>query len=718
MSGWDAVPDSSPVLKSGWDAVPESTDSGKQPKPKRGKLHQFARDVSPLVRMLDPTEPTSAITELGNYAHPFYPAAMVRGVVNPLMGLAGADQYDLSKSVEPTLASVAKGASDVVAAPLQIGAYASGNEALRNFVNQGVTGIDQGYRERFRPDRLGEIMGSAAVIPNIPGLGVGGKGLVAAAKAIGGNALIGAAAAPLSSVEQGNLSPVDFWNKKIEEMKLGAALGGGVSAVTEALPLAGQAARRVLGTPAQREAALLRAQEIRSVTASKEFPQGVEPSLAEALNSPNLKHLENAMEYVPGSGRGAQLEAQNKGLQASVKAQRANTPSTLFSPEGAGADIRASAKAKFSLNQKEFGEPFNFVRDSVDAVPGAASPDNALGAVREAIKAEGLLSTKDKAAISRLKDLEKNLMSGDYGNSYAKLATEEDRLASEVSGLLNSDSATDRAVGRHYRAIAKGFRADKEAAAMKVDPSGFLRDVEAEANTAYAENVHSLNPNRATDWKGYRAEARKLHGREGFTEDIGPKILQGDRPGMATYAKKGLTPDGHEAVKSEIWRLVDEAANTTAEGGKSKTQVFSPLKAKSELDNHANFIKEFMTPEERHGIDGLKNALGTMARAGQYMETLATGKFKAAMGGITAIAPAATAAFQGVYAPLAAELATMGASKVYTKLSGSKAGKEWLLKSASSPEGSRMSQNLMPDLAKILGIGSARNENPSEEAEK
>jgi len=71
-----------------------------------------------------------------------------------------------------------------------------------------------------------------------------------------------------------------------------------------------------------------------------------------------------------------------------------------------------------------------------------------------------------------------------------------------------------------------------------------------------------------------------------------------------------------------------------------------------------------------------------MARAGQYMENIGTGKVIPALAGMGGLANAATLAVTGHPGLAAFEAIPIGAAKTYTSLSGSPGGKAWMLKVA------------------------------------
>lgn len=478
----------------------------------------------------------------------------------------------------------------------------------------------------------------------------------------------------------------------------GAALIGGPSAVAEFL-------RRPLGTPAERQAALLRAQQIRASTTSSQFPQGAEPSLGEVTQSPTLQRIENATEYVPGSGRGPQLRQNNAALQAAVNEQATATRPALGSTGVAGDEISASAERQLAAQRAKYGQPFNEVREVVGDTPPVV--DNTIKAYDAAILEESGVSGPESPQVKALIAERDNFIHGKVARTYGELEKIQDRNQSIAANGQDVADQAQRDIAGYKAKIAKANGLDMEATMDRADPTGETSAKYRQANADYAENVHPLNPEQKADWEGFRKESRILNGKN--TSEIGPKILNADNPDMAAYVKKALDEKGHDAVRAEIWKRIDDASSVVAEGGKSKGKVFSPAKAATEIDNHANFIKEFFTPAEQDRIAGLRNALKGMERSGQFMESLNNGKFLpaiAAVGELTTGVPLAMAGHPGT---LAAAAGTTLASRLYNALSGSAAGKAWMLKAGTVPAGSKVMTNLLGELPRVIATRPAAN---------
>jgi hypothetical protein len=463
---------------------------------------------------------------------------------------------------------------------------------------------------------------------------------------------------------------------------LGTLIPGGLSVLGEGPEILGQGMRRALGTSAERQAALDLAQSIRSTT-------GAEPSLGESLKNPSLQHIEKGTEYVPFGGRGTQLKANNAALQGALQAET-DALAPALGPTGAGDVIANSAKAGLAAKRAPAIALYNEVRDSINNItdttgkPFPPTVDNTLAAYDEAIAQESGISGKDSKQTQLLQGERDKLASGETAPDYKSLEKMQDRQQSQAANNFNAPSQEAQDVA-HYRAgIGKAMGADLQATANAVDPA--LGDKYKQANKIYSES-YNYDPNASTDWQGskQRSMNRVLHGQEGATSTLTDQLLKGDNPDMVRHASETLDPAGVAALKADILDRINKAGNTTAQGGKSKSQVFSPLQAASEIDDHANFIKQFFDPEAQNSIFGMRDAFRTMQRSGQYMAQINNGQLVPAIAAATGLPTAAGLALMGHPATLGMELGTMGAARGYNALSGTPGGKNWLLKPGGAP---------------------------------
>jgi hypothetical protein len=511
---------------------------------------------------------------------------------------------------------------------------------------------------------------------------LGRLGTSLAGGAIGGGLFGGITAPAMQPTPEGQSYAGAAARNVLPSAAMGAFVPGGLSALSEGPEIVGQGMRRALGTSVERQAALDLAQSIRSTT-------GAEPSLGESLKNPLLQHIEKGTEYVPFGGRGTQLKANNAALQGAIQAET-DALAPALGPTGAGDVIANSAKAGLAAKRAPAIALFNEVRDSINNItdttgkPFRPTVDNTLAAYDEAIAQESGITGKDSKQTQLLQGERDKLASGETAPDYKSLEKMQDRQQSQAANNFNAPSQEAQDVARYRAGIGKAMGADLQATANAVDPA--LGDKYAQGNKLYSDS-YRYDPNASSEWQTskQRSMNRVLHGQEGATSTLTEQLLKGDNPDMARHASETLDPAGVAALKADILDRINKAGNTTAQGGTSKSQVFSPLQAASEIDDHANFIKQFFDPEAQNGIFGMRDAFRTMQRSGQYMAQINNGQLVPAIAGATSIPTAVVAALSGHPLGLGMLGTTIGSARGYNALSGSVGGKNWLLKPGGAP---------------------------------
>ena len=512
-----------------------------------------------------------------------------------------------------------------------------------------------------------------------------------------------AGAAGVSMMQPVTGASDDVAKGKIVQGAVGAATAGllkGVGHVVQNNPLA-----RALGNQSERQAILSEAENLRNATKSTAFPAGAEPSLGQASGNPLISAGENLTEYVPLSGAKKGLETQNAALKAKLDENILRTKSALGTL-GAGPEIAASAEAKLAANKVQYGMPFNYVRDLVgDTLPQRSST---IKAFDDAIAQESRLRPVNSPEVQGLIKERQAFASGEIVHDFKDMEAYQDRIQYDAAHNALSQDPAQKAMSRYSNQISHGIGEDMHATVGKVDPTGFSSDIYKQANKDYNANVRELSPDQATGRESWKRESQILNAKEGGQSTIPDKLFKGDNPDLAAYAKRALNPAGHNAVLAEIWNRVGDAASDSKLG-------FSPAKARTALSDHANFIKEFASPEEQKMITGYMKALGAMDRSGQYAEKLTTGKSLEQFAMIKAPFTAATGLVAGTAGAPAAAASAVGSSsvaKLYTVLSNSPAGKEWLLGLSQAKQGPEM-DFMMTKLPKI--VSSAMTKQTSQE---
>lgn len=589
----------------------------------------------------------------------------------------------------PTPARLVKGlAIDPALGTSQLASRATGigKEKVQNAVDK-TSGY---YSEHFDESPSGEAAGGMLSTGVSRALKEAPVALTAAQKLmrVGGSGLKGGAIAAGYTPESNVKDDTDYWYRKGNEFALGFLAGGGADAAAQVSK--GNPSARVFGNEQARGEALDRAEQIRSATRSERFPEGAEPSLGEVLQSPTLQRAENITEYIPFSGAKNRLSKQNEAVAAKLQ-EMSDQANTKIGPGGAGASIMESARNLLKKRKGEYGVEYDSIRDAVDESGVRVTPKDA---ITEAYKGWHRLkqTTGNDAAIKDMENLILELESGSYGDTFGKLQGERRGMMRKVRDIMNSASP-DSALAAHRQSVAKGFESDMNRALMDADPSGALAEKFGNVNKGYVRDVINYKPDQPSGMEGYRPEAKKLHGRELFSDTTAESILKGDNPQMAQYVKYGTDKAGHEAIQAAIIQDISKSAHDA--GG-----FVSPRKGASAVERHKNFINEFFPGSSKDEIVGLGNALSALERSGQFMERLQTGRFASALAVGGQIGAGA-----GLVTNPVATTGVIGAVRLFNRLSSSRAGKEWLLNAAKHKPDSPEMAELVRDLPKILGIG-------------
>ena len=631
--------------------------------------------------------------ELGNVAMPAGDFGLL-STINKVVGDGEPTKASLGilSPNAPTPASIVKGG---VLDPL-LGAAQLGTRVTRTGiapVQNAVNAVHDYYKENFDESPAGEAIGGV--------LTSGGAGSARGAATqftktavtagqkllqIAKGAAKGGATAVATTSEANVRDDTDYINRKLQEFGLGSILGGGATA--GGYIGKGNPAARAFGDEAARNEAIARAEDIRSSTRSRAFPEGAEPSLGESLRSPNIQKIENATEYVPFSGAKARLEQQNNAIAAKL-AELKSAGVAKSGPAGAGATISESADRLRRSRKAQYGAEYDAIRDSVDSSGTRSTPKEALVKAYDALHELQQTSGNDEA-IGKIKNLILGLESGTYGDTFGKLQGERRNILRKTRDILNSGNPDSNLV-RHNSAIAEGFSDDMNRTLAMADPTGQLKDRLANTNAGYAGDVIAYKPDQPAGWNGYRSEATALLGKELFSDKVASKILSGDNPQMAEYVKHGTDAAGHEAVQGAVLQNIADSA-------KGEAGLVSPKKGSNAVRDHENFIKEFFPQADAAEINGFGKAMAALERSGQFMERLQTGKFSSAIGGQLGMGV-------GMFANPVATVSTIGAVRLFNKLSASKAGKEWLLNAAKMRPDSPELKAYLKQMPIIAGVG-------------
>jgi hypothetical protein len=150
----------------------------------------------------------------------------------------------------------------------------------------------------------------------------------------------------------------------------------------------------------------------------------------------------------------------------------------------------------------------------------------------------------------------------------------------------------------------------------------------------------------------------------------------------------GLDRKGRQAVKYGLLKEAREAAT----GPKGD---FSPARFSKYLEDHEEAVGTFFKGDERRDIDGFKNLMRHIERAGQYAENPPTGNrlVPFLLGGATVLEPSAAATVAGT------GLAVRGSFQT-------EAGRSFLMAAAGMKPGSPEMARLIETMTRYAGAAS------------
>ena len=226
-----------------------------------------------------------------------------------------------------------------------------------------------------------------------------------------------------------------------------------------------------------------------------------------------------------------------------------------------------------------------------------------------------------------------------------------------VDGLQEAKTVLDDAMAAH----AKKVGGDGYAAWRKAD--GFYRtNVAPFKEAGFKDLVKTAEPEKA--WR---------------------YLLANNTESRAARMLNGLDRKGRQAVKYGLLKEAREAA-TDPKGN------FSPAKFSKYLEDHEEAVGTFFKGAERRDIDGFKNLMRHIERAGQYAENPPTGNrlVPFLLGGATVLEPSAAATVAGT------GLAVRGAFQT-------EAGRSFLMAAAGIKPGSPEMARLIETMTRYAG---------------
>jgi hypothetical protein len=302
-----------------------------------------------------------------------------------------------------------------------------------------------------------------------------------------------------------------------------------------------------------------------------------------------------------------------------------------------------------------------------------------------------------KAAIQRqISELEKIGTAGDPATiatlrrfidapagDFAHMRAIRSALSDEIAGYYTGSSAIGKQGVASLQAAKNALEADMAAHAKAVGGKGF--DAWKAADGFYRQNIVPFKE------AGFRDLVKTAEPEKVWRYLVQSKGLES----RAVRMYNSLTRDGKAAVRYGFVKdALDDA--TDAKG------TFSPAKFAKYLEDHEKPIGVFFRGRDKVEIDGFRNLMRHVERAGQFAENPPTGQrvIPYLVGGAATISPSA--------APAAAAIATVGLS--IRALYQTEAGRNLMLRAASLKPGSPEMQALAIQISRYAAAtGGAAN---------
>jgi hypothetical protein len=529
------------------------------------------------------------------------------------------------------------------------------------------------------------------VVP-VPKVGAVASGASRLAKA-GRIAAEGAAAAAMQPVTGGD--PESFWTEKAEQAGIGAAVAPVVAGTVKA---AGAVANKLTNANSAPVRPLTRGEA--AMEAGEQF--GVRTTFGDVSRNTAARKAEVQLESVPvgmASQRAAQqteVKAAAGRIQNKLRQQFEETAGEEFGDIVAAADagdeyarkilptiqaagrdpagaMQAGIAASNFRTKQEAKALYDQVAELVERNNLPEVPlSNTAAALEDSLR--GLYSSKlrtgaEQPAARLLENLKANSASG---NTYDAIRQLRSDLGEEIRGFYEGSNAIIGEKGVQYlQSVRSAVEKDLQ---EFVDRSG-VPEVQAAARKA----------------DGYYRTMRipfrdPMIARAAVTtepDQIFSKFIQAGKEDRAQKFYNALDAKGRAAVRYQIVADAAEKATDSASG------VFSPQKFYSALDKTDEAFGVFFKGPDRWEIDGFKNLMAHVTRAGQAAENPPTGNRLVPL--LAGGAGAATAIIGGAV-PFATGYGLLkGAELLFT----TRAGKKYLLASSQARPGTKAMENLL-----------------------
>jgi hypothetical protein len=552
---------------------------------------------------------------------------------------------------------------------------------------------------------VGRIAGAMVV----PGAAAAKSGTVAAR--IARAAAAGAAGAGQQPVVNGG--PNDFWTEKAKQAATGAVAGPvGGAVATGVGKLAGKTINAVKNNIPAEAAALIEAARRR----------GIRLTYGDITGKPGVQRMEQRLEEVPGVGMPGLRKDQHDAARGEANRVLGDLESTYKGMSPADiADVEAAAKAGDDYARRLLDQIRNAGDDADRIIQASIGLQNfrtrakaedlykrveylvtTSGLGNDDVPANGIRDTvqwalndaqaaviPNKKLVTLLKEIQANIQGV---NTFGRLR----RFRSDISDIIREHRANNNAIiGEkgvgHLERIRGAIEGDLQ---DFVDQSG-VPQIQAAAREADEFYKRVRVPFKDAQLTSAASSTEP--------DQILQKFLMPGKGDRAQKLYNALDPKAQAAVRYEMARRAIEKATNSSKG------IFSP----TEYDGYFNHLKEaygvFFKGKDKWEMDGLRNIMAHIPRAGQFMENPPTGNrvvglltnvgapVGAAIGAVAA--PGPTAAGAGLYVGIA------GLSRF---LLTTEAGKRFLLAAGSYKPGSPQMQKLLEEIAAQIPAASGK----------
>ena len=358
----------------------------------------------------------------------------------------------------------------------------------------------------------------------------------------------------------------------------------------------------------------------------------VPASLGDITQNPTIMSIENAAQYIPGTGRKPFLERQAQRLQDVVSEAPEKIAGRVPSAakEDLGSTLVRSVQEKYAANKNAARTLYDQVSDRVQAVGNPPVPTNQLSSETNKLLSKYPTAfdklTEDPTTVSTLKMIasgtspKASTVLGPTGQPIMKapqLTFDELRALDSDLGALIRQGRTLSNRGEYNNKtfnqlveVQKALRKDIENWSTSVGDPGIAKGVR-EANKFYQENIVPFRKNQTT---------RKIVQGEDVNQDTLPgQMFRLDSPWLSEQSKSFLTPEGVQAGRYYLLKEAERKAMSDVVESGVKPGQFIKSSTLGETG------PKLFSADELGQLEDLQELVRASRRAGSYAADPTTG---------------------------------------------------------------------------------------------